>query len=103
MTVDRARGSASLAMPEGLPILRAVNSARELAHALFTDTLMRRGFAHVREIALRIGPDAMLMPLCAPGPMLFAMRDDFGESAVFALDPGIVHAWCSASSGRATI
>ena len=101
MTIDRVRDSVPFVLPEGLPLLHGVQSARELAHALFIDALARRGLGHVRELALRIAPDAGARLMSES--LLFACRDDFGQTAVFGLDAGVVHARLSAASGTAMV
>jgi hypothetical protein len=101
MTIDRVRESVPFVLPEGLPLLYGVQSARELAHALFLDALARRGLGHVREVALRIAADAAAGPW--PESVLFAFRDDFGEAAVFVLDAGVVYARISPTSGTAMV
>ena len=103
MTTHRVRDSVPFLLPEGLPLLREVHSARDLAHALFIDALTRRGLGHVREIALRIAPDSASSLVSASPSVLFGLRDDLGETAVFGLDAGVVHARRSASSGHAMV
>jgi hypothetical protein len=102
MTIDHVR--TSFALPDGLRLLAEVHSARELAQALFIDTLTRRRLAHVREIALRIAPESAAgLTSAAAAPVLFALRDDFGEAVLFAFESGVAHAWFSASSGQAMV
>jgi hypothetical protein len=103
MTIDRVRDSVPFALPEGLPLVRGVQSMRDLAHALFVDALTRRGLGHVRDIALRVDPDAASRLASASDSVLFAHRDEFGATAVFALGPAVVHAWLSQSSGGAMV
>jgi hypothetical protein len=103
MTIDRVRDSVPFVLPEGLPLLREVRSAHDLAQALFIDALTRRGLGHVREIAVRIPPDSAATLVSGSVSLLIALRDDFGEASVFELDPGAVQAWLSASSGHAMV
>jgi hypothetical protein len=103
MSIDSTRESETLALPMGLPLHWEVRSRRDLAHAIFIDAFTRAGLKHVREVPLTIAAEAPPTLNIVAGKPVYAVRDEFGEAAVFEIEDGVAHASISTGSGSATI
>lgn len=90
-------------LPGGLPLVWEITSARDLARALFVDILIRGELRHVRDVSLSISAEEPAPLASISGTPVLATGNEFGETAVFLLDGGAVHASVSSGSGSATV